>query len=140
MRLAILGGGALFAAFLAGNALWGFWIVYQIAYGAFVLMAAMIAATFLWLWRRRATPLALGMGISWAGGAWVMGWWWIFHILGRPVGMTEHPMLFAGLAMNLTGAALHFSVIGASFSWPRTGWAVPVALAALASLTLAAAI
>jgi hypothetical protein len=140
MRLAILGGGALFAAFLAGNAIWGFWAVYQIAYGAFVLMAAMIAATFFWLWRRRATPLALGMVMSWAGGAFVMGWWWLFQILGHPTGMTEHPALFAGLALYLTGTAMHFSVIGANLGWPRVGWAIPVVLAASVSLALTAVI
>ena len=44
----------------------GYQPTYQIAYGALTLMAAMISLTFLWLWARRATPLALGMSLSWA--------------------------------------------------------------------------
>ena len=43
-----------------------------IAYRAMTLMAAMISLTFLWLWARRATPLALGMSLSWAGASSVM--------------------------------------------------------------------
>ena len=55
----------------------GYQPTYQIAYGALTLMAAMISLTFLWLWARRATPLALGMSLSWAGASSVMGWWWV---------------------------------------------------------------
>lgn len=140
MRLAILGGLAVLAALLVGNEAWGFRAIYRSAYGAIVLMAAMIAATFLWLWLKRATPLALGMVASWSGGACVMGWWWCFSLLGRPPAMAEHPALFAGVALYLIGAAMHFSVIGGSLGWPRLAWFVPVGLAIVVSVALAAAI
>ncbi|MEO0945360.1 MAG: hypothetical protein AAFY06_11035, partial [Pseudomonadota bacterium] len=40
---------------------YGYWPVYEVSYGAFSIMAAIIAGTFFWLWARRSTPLALGM-------------------------------------------------------------------------------
>lgn len=90
--------GLLAVALIAMWALYfsfGYETAYRIGYGAFSLLAAMISATFFWLWRRRATPLALGMGLGWAGAASVMGWWWLYHLLDRPGGMAAHPFLFA---------------------------------------------
>ena len=111
----------------------GYETAYRIGYGAFSLLAAMISATFFWLWRRRATPLALGMGFGWAGAASVMGWWWLYHLMGRPGEMEAHPFLFALLSIYFVGAVMHFAVIGRSFGWGRNGYLVPVFCAALAS-------
>ena len=118
---------------------WGLYIsfgyetAYRIGYGAFSLLAAMISATFFWLWRRRATPLALGMGFGWAGAASVMGWWWLYHLFDRPDEMAAHPFLFALLSVYFVGAVMHFAVIGRSFGWGRSGYLVPVFCAVLAS-------
>lgn len=138
MKLAMTGGAMLALCFLAAYRAFGYWQVYQIAYGAIVLMAAMIAATFLWLWSKRATPLALGMVFSWTGGAGAMGWWWIYNLVDRPPWMADSPVFFVVLSIYMTGAAMHFTTIGASLGWPRYGWAIPVATAAGLSIALAA--
>ena len=129
---------ALFAllavTLVAGHARFGYATVYQIGYGAFSLMAAMISLTFLWLWARRATPLALGMSFSWAGAASVMGWWWVFNLFSRPGFMVESEILFLFLALYFAGAVLHFAVIAKSVSAPPLFLGVPV----FASLALSA--
>ncbi|NIY80421.1 MAG: hypothetical protein HWE33_15325 [Rhodobacteraceae bacterium] len=99
-----------------------------LAYGAIALMALMISATFLWLWQVRATPLALGMSLSWAGSGLTIGWWWAMQIAQSPVWGMEAAMLFLFLSLLIAGAVLHFSVIqgsfglsGLSFLWPVLG-------------------
>lgn len=99
-----------------------------LAYGAIALMALMISATFLWLWQVRATPLALGMSLSWAGSGLTIGWWWAMQIAQSPVWGMEAAMLFVFLSLLIAGAVLHFSVIqgsfglsGLSFLWPVLG-------------------
>ena len=79
-----------------------------------VAMALSMSGTFFWLWRAQATPLALGMGFSWAGTAGVLGWWWLFRLLDRPEAMREHAGLFVFVAAYFVGALLHFRVVGAS--------------------------
>lgn len=99
-----------------------------LAYGAISLMALKISATFLWLWQVRATPLALGMSLSWAGSGLTIGWWWAMQIAQSPVWGMEAAMLFLFLSLLIAGAVLHFSVIqgsfglsGLSFLWPVLG-------------------
>lgn len=99
-----------------------------LAYGAISLMALMISATFLWLWQVRATPLALGMSLSWAGSGLTIGWWWATQIAQSPVWGMEAALLFLFLCLLIAGAVLHFSVIqgsfglsGLSFLWPVLG-------------------
>ncbi|WP_417263640.1 hypothetical protein [Celeribacter sp.] len=99
-----------------------------LAYGAIALMALMISATFLWLWQVRATPLALGMSLSWAGSGLTIGWWWAMQIAQSPVWGMEAAMLFLFLSLLIAGAVLHFSVIqgsfglsGLTFLWPVLG-------------------
>ncbi|WP_226553261.1 hypothetical protein [Celeribacter naphthalenivorans] len=99
-----------------------------LAYGAIALMALMISATFLWLWQVRATPLALGMSLSWAGSGLTIGWWWAMQIAQSPFWGMEAAMLFVFLSLLIAGAVLHFSVIqgsfglsGLSFLWPVLG-------------------
>ena len=101
--------------FLTGASVFGHEAVYRLAYGALTLMAAMISLTFLWLWARRATPLALGMSCSWAGAASVLGWWWVFRLLDQPRAMLENQALFLFLSLYFAGALLHFAVIQRSF-------------------------
>ena len=99
-----------------------------LAYGAIALMALMISATFLWLWQVRATPLALGMSLSWAGSGLTIGWWWAMQIAQSPVWGLEAALLFLFLSLLIAGAVLHFSVIqgsfglsGLTFLWPVLG-------------------
>ena len=117
---------ALVALFQLGNQLFGYQVVYQVAYGAITLMALMIAATFLWLFVVRATPLALGMAYSWAGAGFVMGWWWFFNLSGRPEWLRESPVLFGVLPFYFVGAVLHFAVIHRSFGLHGMAFLVPV--------------
>jgi len=74
---------------------------------ALALMALCLSVTFMWLWQRRATPLALGMSASWAGIGGVL--------LGAPSlnGLLAIPVL----TMLTTGAVLHFIVIQGSFGY-----------------------
>lgn len=109
----------LSAAFLMIHGAFGFETAYLVGYGSFALMAALISATFLWLWFRRATPLALGMAFGWAGAASVIGWWWVYRLTGRAVWMEENPLLFACLSLYFVGALLHLQVIGRSFELPE---------------------
>ena len=83
--------------FLTGASVFGHEAVYRLAYGALTLMAAMISLTFLWLWARRATPLALGMSFSWAGAASVLGWWWVYRLLDQPRAMLENQAIEPGV-------------------------------------------
>lgn len=122
--------GYLFAVIAGGlialDLAFGYATAYAISYGAVTLMAAAIAVTFLWLWFERTTPLALGMSMSWAGAASVMGWWWLFAMFDRPDGMVENEMLLIFVSLYSVGAILHFGVIGASMHLPRRVFLVPV--------------
>ena len=123
--------------FLVLNQTLDYGMSYQIGYGAFTLMAAMISLTFLWLWARRATPLAMGMFFGWAGAASIMGWWWLFHVLHQPAWMEENPVLFGLLSVYFVGAVLHFQVIARSFGLPEGMFVWPIAGSMLVSaLTL----
>lgn len=125
------------AMFIA-HAAFGFTVTYEIAYGSFTLMAAMISLTFLWLWRERATPLAGGMALGWAGASSVMGWWWLYNVAGRPVAMQSNPALFLCLALYFTGAVLHFVLIRRSFGFRQLSIVVPIGAAVAVSVTIRA--
>lgn len=129
LGLAVLGMLLLYAGL-------GYEAAYRIGYGAFTLMAAMVSLTFLWLWMKRATPLAMGMAFGWAGAASVMGWWWVYNLLDGPVAMTNSAALFLCLSVYFVGAVLHFSVIGRSLGLAKGLWAVPVGVALALSALL----
>lgn len=128
----LLALGLIFA-FEVADALFGYHATYQVGYGAFGVLALVIAATFLWLWVQRATPLALGMVFSWIGASGVMAWWWLFSILKAPVWMQDNPILFVFLSIYLMGAVLHLEVIGRSFALSRFWTFLPVFGAAFVS-------
>ena len=117
MKLALALLAATAAGLVAFSHLNGYGAAYDLAYGAVVAMAASISATFFWLWRARATPLALGMGFSWAGATGVMGWWWVYSLLGKPGLMVESRLLFLFVSCYAVGAVLHFKVIFRSLGW-----------------------
>ena len=131
-RVLGLSAGAMFLIY-AGL---GYEAAYEISYGAFTLMAAMVSLTFLWLWMQRATPLAMGMAFGWAGAASVMGWWWVFNLLDGPLPMQQNAALFLCLSIYFVGAVLHFAVIGRSLGWTGRLWMVPIGVALAVSTGL----
>ena len=126
----------LSAAFLMVNSMVGYHQVYGVLYGAFALMAIMVSLTFLWLWVRRATPLASGMFFGWAGAAGVMGWWWSYNQFENPSWMIENPFLFVLLALYFVGAILHFQVIWQSFGIKSRTYLAPVVGSVVVSVLL----
>lgn len=126
------------AGFVWGDVMFGYQVVYEVGYGALMLMGVTISGTFLWLWYERATPLALGMSFSWAGAAGVMGWWWTYNILGKPQSMFESEALFVLLSVYFVGAILHFAVVARSIALPGYAQAIPVVGAALVSAMIQA--
>ena len=123
--------------FAVARAYFGYQFVYQVGYGAFSFLAATIALTFLWLWLKRSTPLALGMAFGWCGAASVMAWWWLFNLLDRPEEMVENSALFLFLSVYFVGAILHLEVIGRSFGISRRLAMLPVAMALFLSVLVA---
>lgn len=129
MKQALALVSLVFGALIVGWALAGNGAVLLVVYGALALMALMIAATFLWLYLERATPLALGMAYSWAGAGLFAGWWWIYNLAGQPAWAYQPVGAFLVLALTLVGAVLHFAVIHRSFGFHGVGFLWPVALA-----------
>jgi hypothetical protein len=133
MRQAILIFLAVAGVFQLGNRVLEAPGVHDIAQGATALIALVIAGTFLWLWARRATPLALGMALSWAGAGLMLGWWWAYGLMGRPETMASSPVVLHFLALYAVGAALHLAVIARSFDLPERGMILPMLVAAAAA-------
>jgi len=133
MRQAALMFLAVAAVFQIGNRVLASPAMQDIAQGATALVALVIAGTFLWLWARRTTPLALGMALSWAGAGLMLGWWWAYGLMGRPAAMATSPVLLHFLALYAVGAALHLAVIARSFDLPERGVILPMLVAAAAS-------
>lgn len=114
----------------------GYFAAYLLALGVLTVMALWIALTFFWLWRERATPLALGMVFSWAGAALILGWWYIYALLGQPGWMSGNRLLFVPLALYLCGAMIHSRVIWTVVVADNRGHWVPVGIATLVSTGL----
>ncbi len=129
MKQAILLLFVVIGALELAGMLFGGAAVLIVVFGAMALMAVMIAATFLWLWLERTTPLALGMVLSWAGIGLVTGWWWLMGLPAQALDGEAHPVLLGSLAFMLVGAVLHFSVIHRSFGRRGAGFLWPVGLA-----------
>jgi len=127
-------------AFSVSRSQFGYWPVYEVGYGAFTMMAAMISLTFLWLWLRRETPLSLGMSVSWAGASSVMGWWWMYNILSQPEAMVESQALFLFLALSFVGAMMHFAAIMRTFDFCVPGFALPVGFSLLIAIVVKLAV
>ncbi|SHI33662.1 hypothetical protein SAMN04488012_10159 [Palleronia salina] len=118
-----------------GRAALGDGAAYLLVGGAMALMAALIAVTFAWLWRSNATPLALGMVLSWSGTAGTLLWWWSAAQWGAAGPIPDHPGLAFGVALHISGAVLHFLVIGRSLKLPQgLAIAIPLLSVALAGL------
>ena len=89
------------------------------------LMGAAVGGSFLWLWYVRATPLALGMVLSWTGASMLL---WGFAGRGEWVLMP--------LSVYLTGAAMHLRVIAAMLPHPLVALTGVISGAALAGVLL----
>ena len=115
----------------------GFEMAYDIGYSAISLTALVISITFLWLWRVRATPMALGMALSWAGCFGLVGFWWVFSQIGRnPSALLELDILFLFIALYLAGGILHLRVISSAYLQTRTVfWGILMGIG-IVSLTL----
>lgn len=132
----------LFLGFWVGlatiDSLFGFDAAYDAGYGAISLLAVVISGTFAWLWRIRATPMALGMAFSWAGCAGLVGYWWTFNQVGRPPGPgIEHDLLWGFVALYLAGAGAHLRVITNAHGGGRPLFLLTFGSALAASLALA---
>lgn len=118
----LLGGAAVAVALLV--AVLGAGRTAATGFAAVAAMAALIAATFLWLWWVRATPLALGMALSWSGVALVAA----DRAAGGGAALPLVALPFLGV-----GAALHFAVMRRSMGLPRGMALLPAGLAAAAA-------
>ena len=129
MKKALLLLGAVAGLFISLRYAIGYDRALVIAYGAVIALALSISVTFFWLWLVRATPLALGMGFSWAGTTGVLGWWWLYRLLDRPEAMTENITLLGFVSAYFVGAILHFRVMGRSLGWGNWSLFGPLLLA-----------
>ena len=123
---------AVIAAFLTVTHFAGTHAAQSMGVGAIALMSGTIALTFLWLWWERATPLALGMAVSWSGTASMMGWC-VMPSLGRPEAMGGGALPLVFLSLQITGAMLHFEVMETSMGFRRGSAAVPALVVFAAS-------
>lgn len=128
------------ALFVVGLDTLGFAQMLLVAYGAISVMALLISGTFFWLWQVRATPLALGMSLSWAGSGLTIGWWWLMQVAGNPAWGTEAAIVFCSLALLTAGAVLHFAVIQGSLGYHGIAFLLPVFAALALSLGVLAMI
>jgi hypothetical protein len=99
----------ILAGLEAGRVMAGQDAVLAVVSGALALMALMIAATFLWLWFERTTPLALGMAHSWLGAGLIAGLWWWALRAGGGAG-TPPPALALALALLLAQSRLQADI------------------------------
>jgi len=100
--------------------------------GVLAMLSVLIAASFLWLWQQRATPLALGMAYAWSGLALLIGAGWA----GMPEAVPAAATWIAAMALLLTGAVLHLAAIQASFGLRGGAFLVPLAGALALALAL----
>ncbi|MBM9594415.1 hypothetical protein [Roseitranquillus sediminis] len=132
----ILLGGLILAESLVGTD-----FAIAIGFGAITTIAATNAATFLWLWWARTTPLALGMAYSWLGQAAISIWWFVSGIPHTAPWVTpfDSKILFAVLSIYIVGGIIHISVVQSSVDAVRRVVLLP-AIAAFAVALLADAL
>ncbi len=128
----------LLGAFLVVERLASFDLAVSIGLSAMAVIAAINALTFLWLWYVRATPLALGMALSWAGQAGISIWWELSDVPRVLAIQGGGATLFAMVSLYVVGGALHIAVVQRSMEvgfglvvWPAIA-AVAIVVASLA--------
>ncbi len=138
MKQALTIVAVLLAAFLLVEKLAGFDFAALLGLSAMAVIAAINALTFLWLWYVRATPLALGMALSWAGQAGISVWWELSDVPGVLAIQGGGAALFGMVSLYVVGGALHIAVVQRSMEvgfgiviWPVIG-SVAIVVASLA--------
>jgi hypothetical protein len=130
MKQAILLTIATTVAFLLLEAALGFRVTTAIGFGVTIVTGSINALTFLWLWWTRATPLALGMTISWLGQASFSGWWYLFSTTAKLDWLSGSALIYFLLSLKIVGGGLHIVVMQRSMELRRVFLVWPV-LAAL---------
>lgn len=126
MKQALLLALVLWAAFCLIVEVVDFRLAAAIGFSATTLIAAVNCVTFLWLWYVRATPLALGMALSWAGQSAISVWWFATGMPGEAMSMDHGPLIFLFLSVYMVGGLLHIAVIQNSTGSTRTAVIWPV--------------
>jgi hypothetical protein len=140
MRQALVIALLLWAAFYVTAELLSFRVSAAIGFAATTLIAAANCATFLWLWYVRATPLALGMALSWAGQAALSVWWFSTGMPGKALWIEQDPSVFLVVSIYIVGGALHIAVIQNSSGMRRAGlvWPAMIVASVAAGVAIAA--
>ena len=120
MKQALLLALALWAALCVVAQILDFRLAAAIGFSATALIAAVNCVTFLWLWYVRATPLALGMALSWAGQTAISVWWFATEMPVRNTWLSQDPLIFLFLSVYMVGGLLHIAVIQNSSGSART--------------------
>lgn len=124
-------------AFLVLDAVAGFGVAAVVGFSAMVVIAGVNALTFLWLWYVRATPLALGMALSWAGQAGLTLWWELRSAPGFLALQGGETALFVLIALYVVGGGLHIAVVQRSMEIGRCILTWPVIVAACIAVAAA---
>ncbi len=127
MKQALVIAAILLAAFLAVDALIGHRFAVAVGLAAVSVIAVFNSITFMWLWHVRATPLALGMALSWTAAGTI--WWYLGGMPFRPDWLHQDGVFFAFLALFIVGGGLHVAVIHRSAETRATLLVWPAILA-----------
>ena len=87
-------------------------------------LAVPLGGAFVWLWLERATPLALGLALAWAGSGALLADW-----PSEGPGRGAH--LFA--ALYLAGAVVHLRVVAGVTPWPVPAFWCAIGISALSA-------
>lgn len=138
MRQALVLAFVLWGAFYFTVEVLNFRLAVAIGFSATVLIGAVNCVTFLWLWYVRATPLALGMALSWAGQTTISIWWFVVGMPGGVSSLGHDPLIFLFLSIYLVGGLLHIAVIQNSSGSNRTAaiWPAMAVVAVVAGVLI----
>ena len=138
MKQALLLALVFWAAFYFTVEVLNFRLAMAIGFSAMALIAAVNCVTFLWLWYVRATPLALGMALSWAGQTAMSIWWFATGMPGQGSWLHQDPLIFLFLSIYMVGGLLHIAVIQNSAGSTRTAaiWPAMAVVAVIAGVVI----
>ena len=138
MRQALLIALMLWAAFYVTVEVLDFRLAAAIGFAAVSLITAANCLTFLWLWYVRATPLALGMALSWAGQTALSLYWGATRMPASALWLDQDPLIFLFLSIYIVGGGLHISVIqhSAGSRQARLIWPVIAGIAIAAGVAI----
>ncbi len=139
MRHALLLTAVLTAVFLLAERILGVEVAAALGFGTVMVIGAINALTFLWLWWARTTPLALGMSCSWMGQTALSIWWeWSMPTRSRRLGRGQRARIPAPVALR-RGGALHIAVMQRSMDLGRVFLLWPIlAIFVVAAVTATA--